>query len=615
MELPHLDESAVRRLATHHAFNRGREYYESGWVSSLIRRGPTYYAEVQGSDYDPYQVTFTLATAEDDATTPIGDTHCTCPYAWDGLCKHVIAALLTYVHRPEMVEERPTIDVLLDSLDADQVKQILRQLVESQPAVIHFIESRMPQPPKQPPSPAPADHSQSAGGESILIPRNQTNLSFTPFRQQVRATLHELDHMRPAQEYAQVAGLVEQLYELLNQARVLIGAGYGRSALLILEALTEEYVAKWYDLDGGNGERGDFFAELGQPLAEALLSADLTAAERQEWAERLANWQAEVAYYGVDDAFDLALAAAEQGWRHLPLLHVLQGESAAQYGPDEERPWYADELAQARLNVLARQGRYQEYLYLARAENQVEQYLTMLVQMGRVQEAIAYGLNRLTTAAPALALARALHEKGEVDAALRVAERGLSLQQELGSRYALLLWLRDAAQEAGQSDLARRMAAHAFREQPTLANYQTAHALAGSDWPPLREELLDYLRRATLFAAQNRIDIFLYEELPADAIQALDAEPHPHPSLVERVAEAVTATHPEWVIRACRRQAEALLSQGAESQEDAIYTLLNRTRQAYTAAGRAAEWPVYLNQLMAHFGHYDTLFNRLYTAP
>ena len=37
-----------------------------------------------------------------------------------------------------------------------------------------------------------------------------------------------------------------------------------------------------------------------------------------------------------------------------------------------EAPAYADELAVARLNVLERRGRWQEYLYLAEAESQTE---------------------------------------------------------------------------------------------------------------------------------------------------------------------------------------------------------------------------------------------------
>lgn len=606
MDLPRLDETAVRQLATNHAFSRGRDYYESGWVMSLIRRGHTFYAEIQGNDYDPYEVTFTFNNEG------LATTHCSCPYAWDGACMHVVAALLTYIHKPETIEERPTIETLLDSLEPGQLKGLLQQLATNQPGIIHFIEGQISHLFTTPePVPEPVDLPAISSENSFTL-KTQTNLSFTPFRQQVRATLHDLDHIRPAQEYAQVSGIVDQLYELLNQAQVLIGAGYGRSALLILDALTEEYVTKWYDLDGANGEAGDFFAELGQPLAEALLSADLTAAERQSWAERLANWQAEVAYYGVDDAFDLAQAAAVQGWHYPPLQRLLQGETTRLYGPEEERPWYADELAAARLNVLARQGRYQEYLYLAKAENQIEQYVTMLVRMGRIQEAIAYGLKKLESATPALALAKALYEKGAVEAALQVAERGLSLQQELGTRAALALWLRDTAHRAGQVELAFRMSELVFREQPTLANYQTARTLAGNDWPKLREDLLNYLRRATLFSGQNRVEIFLHEGLVEDAIRALDAEPHPYYALVERVADAAIVSHPDWVIRVCCQRAEEILEQDKANQEEAVISWLTRARSAYVAAKRQTEWVAYLNRLMLRYASRpDMLFARL----
>ncbi|MBN1147561.1 MAG: hypothetical protein JXA78_09905 [Anaerolineales bacterium] len=70
------------------------------------------------------------------------------------------------------------------------------------------------------------------------------------------------------------------------------------------------------------------------------------------------------------------------------------------------------------MNVLERQERYQEYLYLAEAEGQSERYLEMLARLGRIAEAMSYARQYLATAAEALALAQVLREKGEIDAAL-----------------------------------------------------------------------------------------------------------------------------------------------------------------------------------------------------
>ena len=164
------------------------------------------------------------------------------------------------------------------------------------------------------------------------------------------------------------------------------------NALAILEAITEAYVADWVQLDDSDGEASAFFADLGAVWTEAILTADLTIAERQTWVKKLAQWQHEVDDYGVDEAFEAAMAAAQQGWDYPSLVRVLQGEITEKGAWENEAPVYADELAIARLNVLERQGRSQEYLYLAEAEGQTERYVTMLVRLGRVQEAVDYGL-------------------------------------------------------------------------------------------------------------------------------------------------------------------------------------------------------------------------------
>src|SRR3712207_7037359 len=78
-------------------------------------------------------------------------------------------------------------------------------------------------------------------------------------------------------------------------------AGDGQNALVILEAITEEYVAGWFELDDSNGEGSGFFEELGPVWTEALLTAELTPAERRAWAKdrkstRLNSSHANISY-------------------------------------------------------------------------------------------------------------------------------------------------------------------------------------------------------------------------------------------------------------------------------------------------------------------------------
>ena len=80
---PGLTEAQIRELALPETFARGREYFESGAVTHLSRRGADLQAEVEGSQDTPYRVHVTLAERG------LASAACTCPSAenWEGACK------------------------------------------------------------------------------------------------------------------------------------------------------------------------------------------------------------------------------------------------------------------------------------------------------------------------------------------------------------------------------------------------------------------------------------------------------------------------------------------------------------------------------------------------
>ncbi|MBK8931327.1 MAG: SWIM zinc finger family protein [Chloroflexi bacterium] len=98
---------------------RGQHYFRDGSVSDMARRGNLITAFVQGNDYEPYRVQVTLADFG------IAETSCTCPYEQGGICKHIVATLLTAIHQPETITEKPPIATLLADLTAEQLRQIL----------------------------------------------------------------------------------------------------------------------------------------------------------------------------------------------------------------------------------------------------------------------------------------------------------------------------------------------------------------------------------------------------------------------------------------------------------------------------------------------------------
>lgn len=419
----------------------------------------------------------------------------------------------------------------------------------------------------------------------------------TPFRRQVRESLRRLDYMRASEAYWHVGEAVGEVRRVLDRAWEFIRASDGRNGLVVLEAITEEYLAGWESLDDSDGYVSDFFRDLAPAWTEALLSAELTSEERQGWARKLESWQEELEDYGLDEVLDPALGAAEQGWEFPPLRRILEEGVTDREEPETEAALWDEELVRARLNVLERQGRPVEYLRLARAAEQAERYATMLVRLGRVEEAVEYGLERLATTGEALALAKALRERGELEPALQVAQRGLTLE---GRKATLAAWLRDLAAGLGRGEQALSAALVAFEEELNLAAYQRAQDLAGAGWPALRTELLERLRRVKSHYPEGPVDVFLHEGLIEDAIAAVDEGATHTP--VERVVDAALESHPDWVIQACRHQAEPIMNEGKAQYYEAAARWLGKARRAYRGTGREKEWQAYLDELLARHG-------------
>src|SRR6266571_9227654 len=446
-------------------------------------------------------------------------------------------------------DARPSLESLLSGLNRDQLQSLLLKLGEQEPSLTEAIERQA----------ALLQTSQPTPSSPKAVPKPHITVDPKVVRRQVRSIIHSLDRMRRSEAYFQIGAVVNEIGQLVDQAWELIKADEGRQALTVLEAITAEYLSEWENLDDSDGEASGFFSDLGTAWTEAILSADLTREEREQWADQLAAWQEELDNYGVDEAFDAPQTAAIDGWDYPPLQRVLQGAITEQGAWEGEAPDYADDLTEARLNILERRGHWQEYLYLAEAEGHTKEYVTMLVRLGRVEEAIAYGLKYLATTEEALALAKALYEHGEHEQSLQMAEHGLSLE---GRKASLAKWLRDQALSMGEKSRALPAAEAAFRDEISLENYQRVTEIAGEQWPERRRELLDYARQAKSSYPKGQLDVFLHEGLIEDAIGALD--PYASHTLVEQVVDAAlqAQSHLDWVIEACRKQAEYIMDRG-----------------------------------------------------
>jgi uncharacterized Zn finger protein len=614
--LPSLTDATILSRADRNSYSRGMAYYQQGAVGPLILRSNTLSAEVEGSEPEPYLVRLTF---DDGGVT---EATCTCPYDWGGWCKHVVAVALKVLYEPETAEARPPLDELLAEASREELLSLVLALAADDPELAdeverHVLQARLAATPPRTAATAPAATRRSAVDQNAI--RQQVRLAMRPSRRGRHDYYDYYDEEDPGDE------LVQNVRPVLEQAQRFSEAGDGHSALAVLEALTDAYITDGQPLfdeieemmGSVEGAASEFFGELAEGWAEALLTADLSAAERTAWRKKLAGWQEQADGLNQGDSFDLAVTAAEQGWDYPPLQRVLAGQIGEHGAWQGDAPEYADQLAEIRLRILERQGRQQEYLYLAEAEGLTLRYVAMLAKSGRTAEAVEAGLANLTTPEEVRQVATVLREQGDLDSALRLAEHGVTLKPAteqnsffyFTERHAaeLAAWASDLAAGMGYHPRALALAEQAFRGIPSLNAYFRVQELAGERWESVKPGLLKHLRQGR--AAEAQVDIFLHEQLIDDAIKAV-SNSYDY-GLLARVMAVATPLRPDWVIQAATAQAERIIEAGKAESYVAAVDWLRRARDAYGAAGRMADWRAYLAALRTKHGRKHKLMGLL----
>ena len=571
--IPKLSEANLRRHANSKSFERGESYYRNGSVESLIQRGNELSAWVEGSEVNPYRVS--IHFDKGGITRAI----CTCPYDYEGWCKHIVATLLSCLHHPNYIEQRSELSDLLKPLNRDQLQAIVQNLAQEQPEWIDAIEQQIIQ------------LTSSKTATTTKISQRRTTVDPKPIERQVRGIINAY-----SEQWNDYPAL-EEIEEILKKADAFLEQGDGNNALIIVGAVVRAYVEDWMNLDGSSGDSGDFFEVLDAELTEAILSAELSKSDRQQWQQELETWQAEVDDYGVD-GFAMSLTALVQGWDYPPLQRALKGKITELGAWEAEAPNFADDLARIRLRILERQGKRQEYLYLAEAEGQTELYLQMLAKLGRTEEAIAQAQQNMTTAAEALTLAQTLRDQGELEQALDIATQGLSLEGNEHHSYRLALWTSELA-EGMNEEVALEARLQAFQLFPSLVDYVKVRELAGVQWESLQKKLLKQLRaNDDEFDAEAKVAIFLEEGLIDDAIATVDQLSSYQSEVIHPVMDAAIADHAEWVIANARRRAESIMDEGKAKYYHHAINWLHKVRAAYLHLGQAEQWKQYRTTLI-----------------
>ncbi len=294
-----LSEDQIRALATPQSYQRGEAYYSNGAVLRVIRRGDHIFADVSGSQYEPYKVQ--VALSEEGA---VNRAFCTCPYDWGGYCKHIVAVLLTLVHDPDRVIRKPPIEDLLDGLNEEQLRSILLALAKSQTGLVEAIEAEI------------RVLKKTAGEPVLEASRHGIAVDLGAIKLEIIRNLGRLRRERDYGDYGyydyDLTYPPAFLKPHLNQVEALLEAGEPRLALEVMRAIIDAWIDGLVEVDEWIYEAyedafTDAALDMDMTLAKVIRSLDLSEQEREELLDDAYYWDEELG------SMDISIEALEQG--------------------------------------------------------------------------------------------------------------------------------------------------------------------------------------------------------------------------------------------------------------------------------------------------------------
>jgi uncharacterized Zn finger protein len=240
-------EKIIKANSTTQSYQRGKEYCEQGYVSHVVNRENLLQARVEGSSGEDYSVNISFSPKE------IESAFCTCPYDWGGWCKHIIATLYYCQKYADNIQQRRSLEQLLNSLNHQQLHHLIIKLVKEEPHLIENIEefvNRL----------IPSEKSTTS------TPSTPSKIDTKPIRNQVRHIIK--DGIREIEEgWDEDENITEKLYDVIEDAQILVTEEDIDNALLMLEAITETCAENWDDADDYGIEGNDVANNLDEVFA------------------------------------------------------------------------------------------------------------------------------------------------------------------------------------------------------------------------------------------------------------------------------------------------------------------------------------------------------------
>jgi hypothetical protein len=369
-----LGPDQIKQLCTAASFERGQRYLEEGRVKIKEASPTKISASVAGTSN--YRVEVDLEDEEGISAT------CTCPYDWEGYCKHIVATLLAMLEDREMIEsmveasseKQQSMDMRLKRVEPEALRSFLRREMERLPELRDRFMACF-----------------STGGEGK---------SLADYKEEVES-LYDLAEDRGLVPYGEEIDF-KPLKEL---AEIYIQKGDFLEAAKIYQALFETIAEKMDNVDDSDGYYGEEFSDDLDLLVDCIIEAGQDAESRRIYIKYLLDnyLRGDPDYFqdNYREALEKLCTSKEDlaYWKEMLESHIPVEIPDSQ---NWHSYYHANRLISMQLHLLSKLGQMAEFYALIEKHYRSSHDLTLWY-------------------------ARQLLEDGDREKAVKVAEEGVAL--------------------------------------------------------------------------------------------------------------------------------------------------------------------------------------------
>src|SRR5260221_2436625 len=459
--IPMLTEQKIRTFVGEQNFLKGQQGVRDGAIVNPEQQAMALKAYCYGSLPEPFRVQVTFDGSGITASL------CSCsggtPAYGNRSCEHAAALLLAWNEQPEAFTQMDDIDTILERQSKAQLITLIKQLLQKQPEV----EWQLTMPPLP-------------GHKSVPIDTEE-------YRRQVDAAFRH-----GGREWDAVYGISSDLYSITETAARFARQRDYTNAAAIYEVLAVRALSHYLFYHDEDGALGRVLQDCVEGLGACLESEREDEALREQILEAIfAVYRFDVNHGGfgltkdIPPAFLQTTTPEEKHllaqWVRTALIELQEKKSES----DWRRERYGSLLLALEADLLS----YEEFLRIGRETKSIQEVVTRLLELDRVDEAVQDASQ--ANGWQLVKLADLFVQYGQDGAVERMMYE--KAQQEMYTMYAE--WLKNHYLAKNNLAAALEMAQLIFHKRTWFAEYQKMRELATQlgNWEAVRLAAFTFL--------------------------------------------------------------------------------------------------------------------------